>query len=97
MACPTVICGSTVMGVSNRVSASLTRRMDRHTKGTGMSWGSTAIPPRRATVSAIRRPEMAVMLATTIGNGVARPSVEARSTFILDPTDDLLGAMKTSL
>ena len=39
--------------------------------GSGMSWGSTARPPRRATVSAMRRPATAVMLATTIG--IARP------------------------
>ena len=35
----------------------------------GMSCGITASPPRRATVSAIRLPAMAVMLATTSGQG----------------------------
>ena len=39
----------------------------------GMSCGSTARPPRRATVSAIRRPATAVMLATTIGRRGADP------------------------
>ena len=39
-----------------------------------MSWGSTAMPPRRATVSAMRRPATAVMLATTIGRLVPMPS-----------------------
>ena len=35
--------------------------------GSGTSWGITARPPRRAIVSAILRPEIAVIFATTIG------------------------------
>ena len=46
----------------------------------GMSCGRTLIPPRRAIVSAIRRPDTAVMFATTIGIVVPVPSFEARST-----------------
>ena len=45
-----------------------------------MSWGSTVRPPRRATVSAIRRPATAVMLATTIGIVAPLPSEVVRST-----------------
>ena len=39
----------------------------------GMSCGITAMAPRRATVSAIRRPATDVMLATTTGMVVPRP------------------------
>ena len=39
-----------------------------------MSCGITVRPPRRATVSAIRLPAMAVMLATTIGSVAPVPS-----------------------
>ena len=38
------------------------------------------MPPRRATVSAIRRPATAVMLATTTGMVVPDPSTVDRST-----------------
>ena len=97
MASPTVVVGSTVTGVSKRVCAFFTLRIDRATKSAGMSWGRIAMPPRRAIVSAIRRPEIAVMLATTSGRGVCKPSVDVRSTFIRDPTEERFGAMKTSL
>ncbi len=50
------------------------------TTGTGMSCGRTARAPRRATVSAIRRPATAVMFATTSGMVVPLPSVVDRST-----------------
>ena len=53
-------------------------------------------PPRRATVSAIRRPAMAVMLATTIGMVVPVPSTVERSTSRRLDTDERLGTMKTS-
>ncbi len=62
-----------------------------------MSWGSTTSPPRRATVSAIRRPATAVMLATTTGIVVPNASGVVRSTSKRDGTDDRLGTMKTSL
>ena len=45
-----------------------------------MSCGMVAMPPRRATVSAIRRPEIAVMFATAIGSVVPTPSGVVRST-----------------
>ena len=54
------------------------------TTSVGMSCGMIATPPRRATVSAIRRPETAVMLATTSGSvvpiavGAAQVDVEPR-------------------
>jgi hypothetical protein len=40
----------------------------------------TVMPPRRATVSAIRLPAMAVMFATTSGRVAPVPSEVARST-----------------
>ena len=63
----------------------------------GTSWGRTAMPPRRATVSAMRRPATAVMLATTTGSVVPTPSGVVRSTSSRDGTTDRLGTMKTSL
>ena len=62
-----------------------------------MSCGITASPPRRATVSAIRRPATAVMLATTSGIVVPVPSAVARSTSSRDATAERRGTMKTSL
>ena len=55
------------------------------------------MPPRRATVSAIRRPATAVMFDTTSGIVVPMPSGVARSTFIRDGTSERLGTMNTSL
>ena len=55
-----------------------------------------ATPPRRATVSAIRRPEMAVILATTSGSVVPTPSALVRSTSSRDDTEDRRGTMNTS-
>ncbi len=49
------------------------------------------MPPRRATVSAIRRPAMAVMLATTSGIVVPDPSTVDRSTSRRLVTDERLG------
>jgi hypothetical protein len=62
-----------------------------------MSWGNTVMPPRRATVSAIRRPATAVMFDTTTGMVVPRPSGVVRSTSSRDGTSDRLGTMNTSL
>ena len=53
--------------------------------------------PRRASVSAIRRPETAVMLAATSGMVAPLPSSVDRSTSSREPTEDLEGTMKTSL
>src|SRR5674476_948602 len=63
----------------------------------GMSCGRIAVPPRRATVSAIRRPETAVILETTSGRVVPTPSFVDRSTSNLDVTSERPGTMKTSL
>ena len=49
------------------------------------------MPPRRATVSAMRLPATAVMLATTTGRVVPTPSGVVRSTSIRDGTDERLG------
>ena len=67
------------------------------TTSAGMSCGKIAMPPRRATVSAIRRPETAVMLAVTIGMVAPLPSAVVRSTSRREPTADRPGTMKTSL
>ena len=56
----------------------------------------TAIPPRLAIVSAMRRPEIAVMFATTKGIVVPEPSVDAKSTSIRLESSEELGTMKTS-
>ena len=66
------------------------------TTSIGMSWGMTTMPPRRATVSAMRRPAIAVMLATTSGMVVPVPSGEPRSTPWREPTAERLGTMNTS-
>src|SRR5690349_24895711 len=62
-----------------------------------MSCGMTAMPPRRAMVSAMRRPETAVMLATTIGMVAPVPSDVERSTSNRDVTSERPGTMNTSL
>ena len=56
----------------------------------------TAIPPRRATVSAIRRPDIAVIFATTMGIVVPDPSTDERSTSIRLSRSEALGTMNTS-
>ena len=61
-----------------------------------MSWGRTATAPRRATVSAMRRPATAVMLATTIGIVAPDPSTVVRSTSVRDETSERFGTMNTS-
>ena len=54
------------------------------------------MPPRLAIVSAIRRPEIAVMFATTKGIVVPEPSVDAKSTSIRLESSEELGTIKTS-
>ena len=56
-----------------------------------------ARPPRRATVSAIRRPETAVMLAAMTGIVAPLPSGTDKSTSSREATPDRSGTMKTSL
>ena len=46
------------------------------------------MPPRRAIVSAMRRPAIAVIFATTIGIVVPVPSVVERSTSIREVMSD---------
>ena len=66
------------------------------TASSGTSCGSTAMPPRRAIVSAIRRPATAVMFATTSGIVVPMPSGVRRSTSSRDVTAERDGTRKTS-
>jgi hypothetical protein len=93
---PTVSCACTVTAVSWMRCAALTSAMARATTGIGMSWGMTAMPPRRATVSDIRRPDTAVMFATTMGIVVPVPSTVLRSTSRRLETSERRGTMKTS-
>ena len=92
----TVSLGLSVIGVSKKVWRDLTQEITSLTISRGISCGMTAIPPRRAIVSAMRRPEIAVMFATTIGIVVPDPSVEAKSTSMRLEISELLGTMKTS-
>ena len=96
-ASPTVLSPDSVIGVSYTVWRDLTYSTTVSTTSSGMSWGSTVRPPRRATVSAIRRPATAVMLATTTGIVVPSSSGVVRSTSKREGTDERLGTMKTSL
>ncbi len=96
-ACPVVAEGPSVSGVSWTRSRDLTHEMTSATTSTGMSWGSTAMPPRLATVSAMRRPATAVMFATTTGMVAPLPSRVVRSTSSRDPMSDRLGTRKQSL
>ena len=93
---PTVLCGVTETAVSNTGWEPLTLATVLATTSVGMSCGRIARPPRRATVSAIRLPEIAVMFATTSGSVVPRPSVLARSTSRREVTAERFGTMKTS-
>ena len=86
-----------MIGVSNTGCQDLTNLTTDSITSTGMSCGSTAMPPRRATTSAIRRPATAVMFDTTSGIVVPTPSGVVRSTPNRDPTADRLGTMNTSL
>ena len=92
----TVWSGRSSIGVSKTRCRALTKETTSATTGIGMSCGITVIPPRRATVSAIRLPAMAVMLATTRGRVAPVPSLVARSTSYLLATAECRGTMKTS-
>jgi hypothetical protein len=96
-ASPVVSDGPSMIGVSCTRSRDLTQVTTLATTSTGMSCGSTARPPRRATVSAIRRPDTAVMFAVTSGIVAPLPSLVARSTSSRDATADRPGTMNTSL
>ena len=88
---------TSVTGVSTTRSRLLTKSTVAFTAEIGRSCGRTTMLPRRAIVSAIRRPATAVMLATTTGMVVPDPSDVDRSTSNRDATSDLPGTMKTSL
>ena len=92
----TVDSGDKVIGVSKNGCRSLTHLMTESTTVSGISCGITVNPPRRAIVSAMRRPAIAVMFATTNGIVVPVASIDERSTSIRDESSDLLGTMKTS-
>ena len=96
-ASPTVSDGRRVIAVSTTTSRLFTHETTSATTSPGMSCGMIARPPRRAMVSAIRRPETAVMLAATIGMVAPLPSVVPRSTSSREATDDRPGTMNTSL
>ena len=92
----TVWCGCSSIGVSKTRCRDFTKRTTSATTGPGMSCGMTTRPPRRATVSAIRLPAIAVMLATTSGTVVPVPSAEDRSTSYRLAIAERRGTMKTS-
>ena len=96
MASDTASSGARITGVSATRSRLLTKFTVAVTAEIGRSCGSTTIPPRRATVSAIRRPATAVILATTTGIVVPVPSTLDRSTSNREATSERLGTMKTS-
>ena len=96
-ASPVVSPGPRVIAVSCTRSRPLTQATTSATTSIGMSCGRMAMPPRRATVSAIRRPDTAVMFATTTGMVVPLPSPVARLTSSRDSTDDRQGTRNTSL
>ena len=91
-----VAVGSITIGVSWTRSRVLTQPMTSRTTSTGMSWGMTARPPRRAIVSAMRRPDTAVMLAAMTGMVVPLPSCVVRSTSRREATSERWGTRKTS-
>ena len=92
----TVSCPSKVIGVSKRIWRDFIQEITSETTGSGISCGITVRPPRRATVSAIRLPEIAVIFATT--NGIVAPvlSEVRRSTSIRLVTFERDGIIKTS-
>ena len=71
IASATVSFGFNVTGVSKIRWRDLTQLITSATISSGISCGITAIAPRRATVSAIRLPLIAVIFATT--NGIVVP------------------------
>jgi hypothetical protein len=96
IASATVWWGASSIGVSRTRCRDFTNRTTSRTTGSGMSCGMTVRPPRRATVSAIRFPAIAVMFATTSGTVAPVPSVVARSTSYLLATAEWAGTMNTS-
>ena len=93
----TVSVGRSTTGVSYTVCRCFTQLITSVTTSTGMSCGMIANPPRRASVSAIRRPDTAVMFEATTGSVVPVPSAVVRSTSVRDPIDERCGIRYTSL
>ena len=84
--------GASITGVSSDQVAALDEvAPSAAPRSIGRSCGRTTMPPRRATVSAIRRPATAVMLATTTGMVVPEPSTVDRSTSNRDATSERFG------
>ena len=92
----TGLCGDRVTAVSTTRWRDFTQATTSRTTPAGMSCGRTVTPPRRATVSAIRRPATAVMFATTSGMVAPLPSTVVRSTSKREATSERAGTMKTS-
>jgi hypothetical protein len=95
-ASPTVSVAVRVIGVSKTGWRVFTQAATSSTMSRGMSWGMTASPPRRARVSAMRRPDTEVMFAATSGTVVPLPSTLARSTSRREVTEERTGTRKTS-
>ena len=92
----TVSVGDTTTALSTTVCPALTDVTTSVTTSAGVSWGTIARPPRRAIVSAMRRPATAVMFATTTGTVVPVPSTLVRSTSKRDGTLERDGTRKAS-
>ena len=88
--------GPSVSGVSHTTCRDLIHATMSATAEGATSWGSTVSAPRRASVSAIRRPATAVMLAAITGTVAPEPSGLVRSTSNRDVTDERAGTRNTS-
>ncbi len=95
-AAPMVSSGPSRTGVSYTGWRAFTQAITSATTSTGMSCGMITSPPRRATVSAMRRPATAVMLATTIGIVAPDPSGAVRSTENREATAERVGTRNAS-
>ena len=92
----TVSAGDSVTGVSRTGWRVLIQAVTSRITSSGTSCGSTASPPRRAMVSAMRLPVTAVMLAATSGIAEPVPSSAARSTSSREVTSERDGTRKRS-
>jgi hypothetical protein len=92
----TVAEGGRTIGVSHRTGWDFTQRIAASSSCSGMSWGSTPSPPRRASVAARRAPVTEFMFAETSGIVAVEPSPGERSTSRRLVTAERLGTRKTS-
>ena len=76
----TVASGGRTSGVSHSTGCAFTQRIAASSSCSGMSWGSTPSPPRRASVAARRAPVTEFMFAETSGIVAGVPSPGDRST-----------------